>query len=267
METQQTQIRYLDGGIVLTESCTEGEAIVAAETEEFYGQYKGRAKTASPQFNEGTHKEVSSNMSSSGGNDLPVDTLNNNDNDNSGQQETEEPLDTVQTVTENEDLILENVQNFINMAYLQQVYLQQTDYQQLPKTEPVQIDLEPGKRLLLLDMDETMIHAATTVDIEINQVYGPDAQPDFYTSFQDEDSEIRIGVFKRPYLEELLERALPFFQICVYTASEKLYADAILDVLDPNHTIFYKRIYRDQCLKAFIPSPSSNNAMQDLIPN
>jgi len=25
-----------DGGIVLTESCTEGEAVVAAETDEFY---------------------------------------------------------------------------------------------------------------------------------------------------------------------------------------------------------------------------------------
>ena len=34
--------------------------------------------------------------------------------------------------------------------------------------EPVHIQLQPGKRLLLLDMDETLIHAATTVDIEIN---------------------------------------------------------------------------------------------------
>ena len=81
----------------------------------------------------------------------------------------------------------------------------------MPKTEPVKIELKPGKRLLLLDMDETMIHAATTIDIEINQVYGQDARPDFYTSFQDQDSVIQIGVFKRPYLEELLERALPFF--------------------------------------------------------
>ena len=81
----------------------------------------------------------------------------------------------------------------------------------MPQIEPVRVELEPGKRLLLLDMDETMIHAATTIDIEINQVYGPDAQPDFYTSFQDQDNMIQIGVFKRPYLEELLERALPFF--------------------------------------------------------
>ena len=37
METQQTQIKQVEGGILLTESCTDGEAIVAAETDEFYG--------------------------------------------------------------------------------------------------------------------------------------------------------------------------------------------------------------------------------------
>ena len=36
METQQTQIYHVEGGILLTESCTEGEAVVAAETDEFY---------------------------------------------------------------------------------------------------------------------------------------------------------------------------------------------------------------------------------------
>ena len=60
-------------------------------------------------------------------------------------------------------------------------------------------------------MDETLIHAATLVDIEVNQIYGPDAEPDFYTSFSDHENEIQIGVFKRPYLEELLQRVLPFF--------------------------------------------------------
>ena len=63
-------------------------------------------------------------MTSSGDSDLPVDTLGGSNE----QQQESEPLDTVQTVTENEDLILENVQNFINMAYLQQVYLQQAEY-------------------------------------------------------------------------------------------------------------------------------------------
>ena len=59
---------------MLTESCTDGEAIVAAETDEFYGQYKGVVRATAP-LNEGTNKEVSSEMTSSGGSDLPVDTL------------------------------------------------------------------------------------------------------------------------------------------------------------------------------------------------
>ena len=82
------------------------------------------------------------------------------------------------------------------MAYLQQAYLSKD----FPNIEPVKIELEAGQRLLLLDIDETLIHAATIVDIEINQIYGPDARPDFYTQFEDQDTLIQIGVFKRPFL-------------------------------------------------------------------
>lgn len=86
------------------------------------------------------------------------------------------------------------------MAYLQQTYLMNSP----SYLETLQIDLEPGKRLLLLDMDETLIHAATLVDIEVNQIYGPNAQPDFYTQFKDEGNIIKIGVFRRPYLDQLI---------------------------------------------------------------
>lgn len=44
-----------------------------------------------------------------------------------------------------------------------------------------------------------------------------------------------------------------------------MYADSILDVLDPDRTIFTKRIYRNQCLQAVIPS-AANHPMSDLLP-
>lgn len=44
-----------------------------------------------------------------------------------------------------------------------------------------------NKKLLLLDMDETLLHAATIEDIYVNQVYGQDAQPSFVTHFFDND--------------------------------------------------------------------------------
>ena len=83
----------------------------------------------------------------------------------------------------------ENVQTFINMAYLQQIFSQE-DLHNFTEEEKVQIRLEPGKRLLLLDMDETLIHAATLNDIFGSKIYGNEANPDFLTSFYDEETEI-----------------------------------------------------------------------------
>ena len=54
-------------------------------------------------------------------------------------------------------------------------------------------------------------------------------------------------MFVRPFFKEMLARLVPLFEICVYTASEKLYADTILDHLDPKHLYFKQRIYREQC--------------------
>lgn len=90
-----------------------------------------------------------------------------------------------------------------------------------------------GRKLLLLDMDETLLHAATLQDIYISKVYGEGAQPSFVTSFRDADTLIEIGVFLRPYLMEMLRRLQPHFDMCVYTASERVYANAILDRIDP----------------------------------
>jgi TFIIF-interacting CTD phosphatase-like protein len=78
-------------------------------------------------------------------------------------------------------------------------------------------------------MDETLLHAATLEDIYENQVYGSKAMPSFITKFEDNNCIIKIGVFLRPYLKDMLERIHPHFDICVFTASEKLYANAILD--------------------------------------
>ena len=66
--------------------------------------------------------------------------------------------------------------------------------------EKIHIEVEPGKKLLLLDMDETLLHAATLNDIFDQQMYGSEAKPTFYTSFMDQDNLIEIGVFLRPCL-------------------------------------------------------------------
>lgn len=103
-------------------------------------------------------------------------------------------------------------------------------------------------------MDETLLHAATLEDIYQNKVYGESAEPSFITSFNDRNLKIKIGVFLRPYLQDMLDKLNPLFDICVYTASEKSYANAILDRIDPKQKYFKNRLYRDKCSKAVLES-------------
>ena len=79
-----------------------------------------------------------------------------------------EGCDTLQT---EEDLMADNVQTFINMAYLQKTFNDCS----FDERDKVHIEVEPGKKLLLLDMDETLLHAATLNDIFEQEIYGPNA--------------------------------------------------------------------------------------------
>lgn len=39
------------------------------------------------------------------------------------------------------------------------------------------------------------------------------------------------------------------YEIILFTASNKYYADPIINYLDPNNTIFHHRLYRGSCLR------------------
>jgi len=45
-----------------------------------------------------------------------------------------------------------------------------------------------------------------------------------------------------------------FYNIVIFTASEKIYADSILNCIDPNGELFDFRLYRNNCLKVKIES-------------
>ena len=84
-------------------------------------------------------------------------------------------------------------------------------------------------------MDETLIHCqiddSTESDIEVELEEG------------------MIGyVTIRPYALSFLKKMSLFFEIIVFTASEKSYADAVLDEIDPNRLIRH-RLYREHCLR------------------
>lgn len=103
--------------------------------------------------------------------------------------------------------------------------------------------LEIGKKLkekvLILDMDETLIAAKVEGKLPKN------FQTSFSFAFQDSSIHVRL----RPFLQDALEKLSQIYEIIVFTAGVKEYADPILDKIDPEGTLFRKRLYRDQCIK------------------
>ena len=79
-------------------------------------------------------------------------------------------------------------------------------------------EIETSTYTLVLDLDETLVHF-------------------FYTPSG--------GTFLiRPYCLQFLEEMGKFFEIVIFTAALKDYADSILDVLDPNKILINYRLYR-----------------------
>jgi len=92
--------------------------------------------------------------------------------------------------------------------------------------------LSPGEKestyTLVLDMDETLIH----FDHEKPLVNG----------------DLLSSVEYRPYLDKFLKNLAIHFEIVIFTSALSEYADVILDHIDPDHTLFSYRLYRQHCL-------------------
>lgn len=59
----------------------------------------------------------------------------------------------------------------------------------------------------------------------------------------------KCGFNIRPFTKECLELVNKFYEVVVFTASHKWYADVILDYIDPKKEYIQHRFYRDHCIK------------------
>ena len=95
------------------------------------------------------------------------------------------------------------------------------------------------KKLIIFDMDETLIHCIDDIENE---------SPDVILNVKFPNGElVEAGINIRPYAIECLREANKKYQVVVFTASHKFYADVVLDYLDPNNELIHHRFYRDSC--------------------
>eukprot|EP00268_Persea_americana_P063763 TRINITY_DN830_c0_g2_i1.p1 TRINITY_DN830_c0_g2~~TRINITY_DN830_c0_g2_i1.p1 ORF type:complete len:291 (-),score=51.47 TRINITY_DN830_c0_g2_i1:391-1263(-) len=67
-----------------------------------------------------------------------------------------------------------------------------------------------------------------------------------------------IYVRQRPHLQMFLKRVAEMFEIIVFTASQSIYAEKLLNILDPDSKLISRRFYRESCIF------SNGNYVKDL---
>ena len=97
------------------------------------------------------------------------------------------------------------------------------------------------KIALVLDLDETLVHC--TID--------PIPNPDFVFPVTFNDVCYEVYVRKRPYVDYFLQTVSKDFEVIVFTASQKVYANKLLDRLDPELNMVGSRLFREACLGVF----------------
>lgn len=91
---------------------------------------------------------------------------------------------------------------------------------------------------LVLDLDETLVHC--TVE--------PIQKPDLIFPVEFNGAVYQVFVRKRPYLDYFLDTVSKHFEVVLFTASQKVYADVLLDKLDPSRKNIHHRLFREACL-------------------
>jgi len=95
---------------------------------------------------------------------------------------------------------------------------------------------EIGKKTLVLDLDETLVHSS----------FKPVPNADFIVPVEIDNQIHQVYVLKRPGVDQFLISMAQKFELVVFTASLAKYADPVLDLLDKDK-IVGARLFREAC--------------------
>ncbi|EAS07878.1 NLI interacting factor-like phosphatase (macronuclear) [Tetrahymena thermophila SB210] len=95
------------------------------------------------------------------------------------------------------------------------------------------------KKTLILDLDETLIHCNESLD----------NSSDFILDIQADSKEVvQAGINVRPFAKQFLEEMSHLYEIVIFTASRSVYANEVINKLDPQNKFIFKRLFRENCI-------------------
>jgi RNA polymerase II subunit A small phosphatase-like protein len=93
-----------------------------------------------------------------------------------------------------------------------------------------------GRKCLVLDLDETLVHSS----------FKSIQQADYVVPVEIEYHWHNVYVIKRPGVDNFLKKMGEIYEVVVFTASLSKYADPVLDKLDI-HNVVAHRLFRESC--------------------
>ena len=116
---------------------------------------------------------------------------------------------------------------------------------------PINNENSEGKKLLLLDLDETLIHSEFRDSTNYKSLDKMKEKSKCYNrsfSYVENNYRYYFDIYFRPFLFDFLHEIKNYFDLAIFTASSKGYADAIINYIDPKNEFFKFRLYRDACI-------------------
>eukprot|EP00758_Cryptobia_borreli_P001757 Tbor_TRINITY_DN250_c0_g1::TRINITY_DN250_c0_g1_i1::g.12242::m.12242/K17616/CTDSPL2; CTD small phosphatase-like protein 2 len=94
-----------------------------------------------------------------------------------------------------------------------------------------------NRALLVLDLDETLVHASVNRSSDC----------DFSFVVNANGEQVWVYVKVRPFAQEFLKIVSGIFEICLFTASLSNYANRVIDYLDPTRVYIQHCLFREHC--------------------
>jgi len=101
---------------------------------------------------------------------------------------------------------------------------------------PPQKPGKEGRKCMVLDLDETLVHSS----------FQPVAKYDFLIPVEIDGTTYQVYVAKRPHVDQFLLEMGKLYEIVIFTASMSKYANPVLDLLDIHKVIDF-RLFREHC--------------------
>ena len=120
---------------------------------------------------------------------------------------------------------------------------------QLGNNEIIQKNHDQNLKLLVFDLDETLMHTVHHFEDDNVENHKIDKEFDFKLPILYPNGKTKyIWINMRPYVKEVLHLLKKYYRIVIFTASVPSYADTILNFIDPSNSIFEARYYRSHWL-------------------